>query len=199
MTRREPDSAEFERLIKCLDPDTGKAWNQYDLLRRKLVRYFEGYRCGDAEELACEVLDRIAKRPDLESIRSIPEFAVGVARNLRKESHRREQRVIPLEDCPAGTESLIALRNDGENIGDNARKDPMLECLEICLARLNERDRVLTVQYYNSEGTKLYLKRRLLAVWFGFTANALRVHMNRLREKLERDVVECFGNRPPIE
>jgi hypothetical protein len=39
---------------------------------------------------------------------------------------------------------------------------------------------------------KRHVKRRLLALRFGFTGNGLRVHMNRLRERLERDVIECL-------
>ena len=65
----------------------------------------------------------------------------------------------------------------------------------MCLAKLNERDRTLAVEYYSAEGIRQSLHRRILAVRHGFTTNALRVHMNRLRERLEGEVIECLKNR----
>lgn len=197
MERREPSPEEFRRLLDKLDPDPVQAWVKYHRLRQKLVKFFEWHHCRDAEDLAPEVLDRIARKPDLHEVRSIPEFAVGVARHLCEESHRRQHREIALEDCPAGAKSLTDPQSCGVPLG-HTEQDPTLGCLEICLARLDERDRVLAVQYYDTEGVKLYIKRRMLAVWFGYTPNALRVHMNRLRGKLEREVVELLKN-PPIE
>ncbi|MBZ5621734.1 MAG: hypothetical protein LAQ69_23850 [Acidobacteriia bacterium] len=196
--RREPSPEEFRRLLYRLDPDTVQAWVKYNRLRLKLVKFFEWHHCRDAEDLAPEVLERIASKPDLDLICSVPEFAVGVARNLCKESHRRQHRELALEDCPAGAESLADPRSCGDPV-DHTEQDPILECLEICLARLDKRDKVLAVQYYHADGVKLYVKRRMLAISFGSTANALRVHLNRLRGKLEREVVELLKNRPPTQ
>jgi DNA-directed RNA polymerase specialized sigma24 family protein len=191
---REPDSAEFQRLLLRLGPDRVEAWEAFDRLRRKLARFFDWHACEDAEELAWQVLDRIAMRPDLEQIRSVPEFAIGVARNVCKESRAKEQRISYVEDLAAGTESLVDPRSCVEDIADTIDQAARSDCLQTALARLSERDRTLAVEYYSAEGVKQHVKRRLLALRFGFTGNALRVHMNRLREKLERDVMQCLTN-----
>lgn len=190
--RREPDSAEFQRLLLRLGSDRVEAWAAYDRLRRKLAKFFEWNRCPDAEELACQVLDRIAIRPDLEQIRSVPEFAVGVARNVCKESRTKEQRVSYVEDRPDGAESLVDPASCADDIAGKLDQAARLDCLQRSLARMSRRDRTLAVEYYSAEGMKRHVKRRLLALRFGFTGNGLRVHMNRLRERLERDVIECL-------
>jgi len=191
---REPCPPEFQRLLDRLGPDHTAAWAAYDRLRRKLAKYFEWNRCIDAEELACQVLDRIAMRPDLEQIRSVPEFAVGVARNVRKECRTREQRVSCMEDLPDGAESLIDPHSRGEDIADKIDLAARLRCLERSLAQLTPRDRVMAVEYYSAEGVKQHVARSFLALRFGFTPNNLRVHMNRLRDKLEREVVQCLAD-----
>ncbi len=194
---RESESADLQPLLDRLGPDRAEAWVAYDRLRRKLAKFFEWNRCQDAEELACQALDRIAMRPDVGQLRSIPEFAVGVARNMCKERRAMERRIGSVEDFPDGAESLIDPNSRGEHIADRLDLAPRLDCLQRSLARLNERDRIMAIEYYNAEGIKQHVKRRLLALRYGFTANALRVHMNRLRERLERDVTQCLMDSRP--
>jgi hypothetical protein len=51
---------EFETLLTRLDPDRDRAAQGYELLRRKLVKFFERNKCAGTEALADETIDRAA-------------------------------------------------------------------------------------------------------------------------------------------
>src|ERR1041384_5859496 len=73
----------FDRLLLVLDGDSEAAGQKYNLLRRNLVRYFEGRGCQFAEDHADEAVNRVAKRlGEGEDIRDINGYAYGVARLL---------------------------------------------------------------------------------------------------------------------
>jgi hypothetical protein len=183
-----------ERLLLRLDPEGAGAWAAYDKLRRKLVKFFAWQRCDDPEELAGVVLDRLAARPDLDEIRSIPSFAIGVARMVTLESRARARREVHLEDL-AGAAGRLADPQSREDAAERLGRQHEIACLRKSLATLTVPDRTLAVEYYRAEGVKQYVQRRVLALRYGFTANALRVHMNRLRERLEHEVLDCLAGR----
>lgn len=85
--KRDVTLEEFRRLLLRLNLDPMRAWREYAELRRKLVMFFGPG--SQAVDLAEEVLDRIAKKPESEPIENITEFAVGIARNLRREFWRK--------------------------------------------------------------------------------------------------------------
>src|SRR5690242_7602920 len=62
-TRRKRDfnPEDLDRLLMRFDPDPVHAWECYDKLRKRLVIFFEHNHCLEAEELAEEVLDRVAR------------------------------------------------------------------------------------------------------------------------------------------
>jgi hypothetical protein len=193
MKRGEPAAVEQELLLRRLSSDGDDGWEQYRLLRQRLVKFFECNNCPDGYALADEVLDRVAKRPDLDQLRSVAQFAIGVARNVARESHRQRMREISIEDRAGGIPAALP-DEEGTLIAriDNHQR---IACLGTCLDRLDERDRRLALEYYDSDGVPNHVRRRLLAVRFGFTMNALRVHMNRLRERLEREFARCRESR----
>ena len=62
---------DLTRLLMRLDSDPAKAWEQYRSLRCRLVKFFEWNQCTFPEELADEVLDRVARKPAEEEIRDV--------------------------------------------------------------------------------------------------------------------------------
>lgn len=182
-------------LLACLDADVGKAWAQYELIRRRLVKFFECNRCWPAEDYADEALDRIAKRSDVQQIRDIASFAVGVARNLRFEDHKRTRRIEYLDGSPAGAEALADPHDYQCDIVEQIDEEVRLQCLKKCLGEMPADERDLVLDYYSAEGSKHYKHRRALAQRQGLKMDALRVRMNRSREKLERCVDQCLAAR----
>jgi len=179
----------FERLLLRLGANTEEGSLEYERLRRRLVKFFECNGCGDALHMADEVFDRVAKREDLEELRSVPEFAIGIARNVVRESHRKQQRECPIdgERAPRGADA------EAEAI-ERIDKERTLAYLRKALARMDERDRSLVLGYYDDGGGKQAQRREELAASLGVQPNALRVRVARLRERLEAAVLECRRN-----
>jgi hypothetical protein len=187
--------ADLSQLLVRLDSETAIAWEKYQSLRGRLVKFFEWNRCGFPEELADEALDRVARKPPDEEIRNVAEFVVGVARNLRLEDYKKRHRESHIEDCPEGQESLTDSRDHEKEIVVEIDYRRRLACLQECLGSLRAADRALALDYYSAEEEKQKIHRQKLASAAGITMIALRVRANRLREKLEQCVCNCLESR----
>src|SRR5579864_9164930 len=89
----------FDCLLRHLDSDRDCAGRRYEEIRQKLIRFFAWNDCGMQEDLADEVLDRVALRLESEAVRDLMAFAWGVARNLVRESRKRLPEVA-IDDLP---------------------------------------------------------------------------------------------------
>jgi len=186
---------DLNRLLIRLDSDAARAWEKYRSIRSRLVKFFEWNQCRSPEDLADEVLDRVARKPAEEEIRDVSEFVIGVARYLRLEAHKKEQRESHLEDRPGGQDSLADPRDHESELVGMIDQQSNLACLRDCLAGLNSADSRLALDYYSAEEEKQKVHRQKLANAVGITILALRVRANRLREKLERCVSSCIESR----
>jgi hypothetical protein len=181
---------DLNRLLLRLDSDPASAWEKYRGLRCRLVKFFEWNQCAFPEELADDVLDRVALKPVEEKIRDVAEFAIGVARNVRFEVQKRILRETHIADWPGGEESLPEPRNREDEIVSGLDHRGRLDFLRQCLEKLKAEDRTLAVEYYSADEEKQKVHRQKLAIAAGVTMIALRVRANRLREKLE----ECVSS-----
>jgi DNA-directed RNA polymerase specialized sigma24 family protein len=183
-------SHQFDGLLARLDPDRDRAGEKYEILRRKLVKFFEWNQCFPAEDLADETFNRMAKKCEHEEIREPTSLALGVARNIRLEAFKRKRREAPTgdsrecDDHPAGSgkpEEEIILKLDLER---------RLKCLGYCLGMLPNGDRNLFIQFFDIQEGHAEQRVRI-AESAGLKIGALRTKVCRLREKLESCASEC--------
>lgn len=186
---------DLRRLLLRLDSDPANAWEKYRGLRGRLMKFFEWNQCGFPEELADEVLDRVARKPEDEEIRDVNEFVIGIARNVRLEAYKKSQRETHIEDRPGGQESVPDPRDHEQEIVADLDHQNSLACLRECLGNLKPADRSMALDYYSAEDEKQKVHRQKLARAVGITMIALRVRANRLREKLEQCVNNCVESR----
>ena len=59
---RELSEDSFNRFLSLLDTDRERAGAEYEILHRKLVRFFEWRECYNGEELADETVNRVARK-----------------------------------------------------------------------------------------------------------------------------------------
>src|SRR5262245_43479522 len=91
----------FEKLLAFLAPDREAAGWRYEAIRRRLVTFFECRGCPRPEDLADEVIDRVARKVE-EGGAVIPSpeaYFYGVARNVERESWRGLQRERSLDEA----------------------------------------------------------------------------------------------------
>jgi RNA polymerase sigma factor (sigma-70 family) len=184
----------FEKLLFALATDRGTAGDKYELIRLKLVSYFEWRHCPDAATLADQVFDRVAHRLEGgEQIRSsdIMTYFYGVAHNLLLEHWRSQQRLEKAIAERRSVESPVLAEREAELL------KPKLDCLRKCLAELPADARSLVIRYHNDSGGGKAVNRSELAGELGIPINALRIRVHRIKSQLRRCVEKCLSNAKP--
>lgn len=169
--------AGFDLLLASLDSDRQEAGGKYELLRRKLLKFFECRGCLVPEGAADETINRIAK--NLESgqeIRNVAAYALGIAHNVLHEVLRSQRQDELTEDLPAASAA------------PDEEAEHRIECLESCLRELAPGEANLVLRYYASDTPTHIAARKKLAEELGIPLNALRIRTHRIRARLERCV-----------
>jgi DNA-directed RNA polymerase specialized sigma24 family protein len=170
----------FDLLLARLDNDRSQAGAKYEVLRHKLVKFFEWRGCTFPEDLADDTLNRVARNLEAgENIRHFTAYCAGIARRVFLESLRTRRQEEVLQSVtypPASTPD------------EDARHD----CLERCLRELPAENFQLIVQYYREGKPTQIEARRDLAAQLGIPLNALRIRAHRIRVRLESCVEECM-------
>src|SRR6516165_9977310 len=79
----------FEGLLEWLDSDRARAGERYEIIRRKLVKFFEWRGAAEAADLADRTIDRVSLKLEEGGVRreeNPSAYFYGVARNILKES-----------------------------------------------------------------------------------------------------------------
>lgn len=189
------NSSAFARLLGWLDEGTDSAGENYLEMRRRLVAYFDRKNCLNADELADETLNRVARRLEEEGrieSETPAKFCYITAKFVFMESLRgKDKKSVPLDDVlrQPSNDRLAAADEDAEK----KLKEKMLDCLENCTGKLETANREIIVSYYYGEERVKIENRRALAGKLGISTNALTIRACRIREKLEICVGKCVG------
>ena len=170
---------EFDSLLDWLDAGREVAGEKYEHIRRALIKIFISNGCTSPEDLADEVINRVARK--VTQIRDTYEgdpalYFYGFAKKILLEQWRR----------PAAPPPPPTWDSDDD-------VDPEYECLEKCLEELTAQNRELVLQYYQEEKQAKIDNRRKLADKLGIALNALRIRAHRIRNSLELCVRTCVG------
>jgi DNA-directed RNA polymerase specialized sigma24 family protein len=171
-------------LLEKLNDDRHQAGVIYEDLRRRLIIFFRLRRPQEAEELADEVLDRVARRlSEGTEIQAIEFYMVGVARFVLRERHAASQR----EEL-ARTEMVHLAQMSSAASRMDASSEETSAALNNCLQNLAGDERAMILSYYEAEGSRRIESRLELAKGLGISLNALHNRALRLRKQLERCV-----------
>jgi DNA-directed RNA polymerase specialized sigma24 family protein len=169
----------LDGLLDWLDRDRARAGEKSEAIRRKLIRVFAARGCGEAEDLADETIDRVARRareiaPAYEG--DPASYFLGVANRVHLEylKRGRARRAAP----PPAPDAEEAERRSA--------------CLEECMARLAPHARELILRYHAGRGQAGADSRRALADELGVAGGNLRVRALRIRAALKECVVACL-------
>ena len=177
--------AAFDGFLAILDRDREKAGQKYEYIRLKLLKYFQW--CGsevpdiDADETINRVTRRVYEGQDVYNLTG---YIYGVAKLVHAESLKRRNLKRALDEGSFIEESSLGLEAEVANYQ---------ECLERCLASLNDEDREVITEYYRHKKSQKIDCRKRLAARLGISLNTLRVKMYRQRMNLEACVEKCLG------
>jgi DNA-directed RNA polymerase specialized sigma24 family protein len=175
----------FEKLLNSFSPDRDEAADQYETMRRRVVRFFEWRGIDAADEHADETINRVARRIDEgQAIDNLRSYFYGVARMVYMEALREQEHApVPIE------EAIHDLRRE---ITKEIEQDPRVVCFDRCLESLPPQNRYLIVNYYEEEKRAKIELRQDLADRLQIPMNALRIRAHRIRVNLEKCITTCL-------
>ncbi len=172
------------------------AAQKYELMRNRLISFFEYQGCPIADDLTDDTFNRVARKinegTEIQPT-TLAAYFIGVARHVFQEylqGIKKRETPIDLDDFamhPA--ENPDALQQFSL---ERLERERMLDCLDSCIQKLAENDRKLIVTYYQGEAGLKIESRKYLANRFQLTLSNLRTRVFRIRERLERCVEECY-------
>lgn len=175
---KELRKADFDRLLSWLDNDRERAGLLYEKIRWRLVTILAARGCTLAEEMADEVIDRVARRvPDIQAtyVGDKAIYFLGVMNNVHHEYLRRPP-----------SPQLIEPQQDVEN------REQIYFCLDRCLEQLAPYARQLIERYYAADRQAKIDLRKVIARELGIKTSTLRLRALRIREKLQTCVESCL-------
>ncbi len=179
----------LKNLLTLLDSNSQKEPGEsYEVVRLKLIKYFEWQRCLASEELADETIDRVARKIDEgEQIDNLLGYFYGVARLVLKEYERKQERE---------RRSFATLPTSSEDVNDNNELAELrLACGRKCLKSLPEADRDLIVAYCKADARSKMERRQALAKQLNIKIEALRLRAFRIRKRLHDCVDNCLKDQ----
>src|SRR5438132_1432625 len=178
-TKREVTREKFASFLEWLNPDRDRAGEEYERLRFRLCTFFSQRRCSFADELADETINRVILKVSEEKIENKIAYCYGVAKNVFRESLRKERTHVDIDDV-----TIAAKDPEEPSFSD--------ECLEKCLEKLSPASRSLLLDYFSeAKQAKIELHRRI-SESLAMTQTALRMRVMRTKQKLKICVQECM-------
>lgn len=171
----------FDLLLQWLNPDRKQAGERYERIRSKLILIFASRGGAFPEEMADDCVNRVMQKlPELAGrYDGEPEFYFySVAKMIFLEWTRK---LRPIELPVIGKSS--------------PEVEQQYMCLEECLSQLTDPSRELVMEYYQQEKRAKIDRRAALASRLGIAANALRIRAHRIRQALEKCVLECVNQQ----
>jgi RNA polymerase sigma factor, sigma-70 family len=184
----------FDLLLVSLDADRELAARKYELIRAKLLKYFECRGCLSPEDLTDDTINRVARR--LYEGRQIwtnepASYFYGVARNVLREYWASPEREFAtLESLPSLVHSHTDRLRHQAAESEQWHVEHRLDWLAACLSQLPAESRELILDYYQGERGERIRHRKQMAERLGIPQNALRIRVHRIRERLERSFSE---------
>lgn len=178
--KKDVTQEKFAHFLEWLNPDSDSAGEEYERLRFRLCTFFSQRQCMFSDELADETINRLILKSSEENIENKLAYCYGIARNVYRESLRKERSHLNLDDV------TIAAKAPAEQSFSR-------ECLDKCLAELSPESRSLILDYFSEvKLAKIELHRRI-SEGLDMTQTALRMRVMRIKQKLKICVQECMS------
>jgi DNA-directed RNA polymerase specialized sigma24 family protein len=161
----------FGNLLRSLSVDPRERGARYEMLRQRLILFFLRRLLTSPEELADEVIDRLAQRltGGLE-VASVEAYALGIARHVAQ-----EQAAMTIRENTGTDKFMENISAEPATTSEQAQEqERRLDAMERSLATLPEPEVQLLNSYYLTEQRQKIQARKHLARKLGLTQAALR-------------------------
>jgi len=162
---------QFDLLLSHLSINPAEGGDRYEMLRGRLIFFFSHCMLPLPEDLADEVLNRLARK--------LEAYALGIARHVLQEQRANSDR-----ERGANEEFHRNVSREMPTIDEE--EEIRLEHMKKCLDRLPLSDRVMLSEYYLADGSVKISVRKRLAMTKGMTQATLRKRVFALRRLVQR-------------
>ncbi|HEV7699110.1 MAG TPA: hypothetical protein VGO43_02680 [Pyrinomonadaceae bacterium] len=176
----------FSQLLRWLGLNAESGGVEYEMIRKRLIRFFAFRGCYEADRLADVAIDRVLARiATLEDtyVGDPVWYFLGVATKVHLEWTRQQNRTVDLEEISQAP------------VLDQSEDEPEFRCLDACLDSLPSETRDLILSYYTSENKDHITSRKHLAKELGISISALHIRASRIRSRLAECVAKCLEER----
>ena len=180
-SNKEVTREKFANFLAWLNPEDDRAGEEYERLRFRLSTFFSQRHCRFAEELVDETINRVIVKSSEEKIENKLAYCYGVAKNVYRESLRRERNHLNIDDVPVAAKAPAVEQNFSK------------ECLDKCLAELSPESRNLILDYFSEVKLAKIEMHRRISENLAMTQTALRMRVMRIKQKLKICVQECMS------
>lgn len=178
--KRELTREKFLSFLEWLSPDSDRAGEEYERLRFRLSTFFSQRQCSFADELTDETINRVILKAAEENIENKIAYCYGVARNVYRESLRKQRTHLDIDEV-----QIVAKAPEELSFPR--------ECLDRCLQELSPESRNLLLDYFSeAKLAKIELHRRI-SQSLKMTQTALRMRVMRTKQKLKICVEQCMN------
>jgi DNA-directed RNA polymerase specialized sigma24 family protein len=184
----------FNQLLSWLDDGPDSQGETYLEMRRRLVAYFDRRNRLSADDLADEVLNRVARTLETDgyiATRPPARYCYVIARFVLLEDIRRDRSNGRGGDAWGVDVSTVRDPRRPEVDEETATTERSLASLDRCLQELRADQRELVIEYYRDTRREKIERRQALARRLGITMNALAIRASRIRATLEACVTAC--------
>lgn len=182
-----PTPEAFDKLMTALAPDRSQAGQEYEIIRIRLLRFFEWRGCTVGDSLTDEVFDRVMRRLDEgEVISNIRGYIYSVATFVLMEWSKQKEQTCLIDET-----SVVAVEEVAVQESESDDDDLRIRCFDECLAKLTDEDRETLIEYHTGEKREKIERRIKLAAKLNLSLNALRIRVHRIRKELEHAVKTC--------
>jgi DNA-directed RNA polymerase specialized sigma24 family protein len=188
----------FNQLLSWLDDGVDSQGETYLEMRRRLVAYFDRRNRLAADDLADEVMNRVARTLESDGFiatRPPARYCYVIARFVLLEDIRHERSSGRAGDARNVDVSTVRDPKRVEPDEDAVKTERRLACLDRCLQELRADQRELVIEYYRDTKREKIERRQALARRLGITMNALAIRASRIRAALEACVTACQKER----
>jgi RNA polymerase sigma factor (sigma-70 family) len=178
----------FDMLLASLDADRERAAERYEMIRARLLKFFECRGCPQPEDLTDDTINRVTRR--LYEGQQIwtaepASYFYGVARNVLREYWASPEREFATLDALPPAHPYIDALKQQEIDSQRLHAERRLDWLVACLDQLPAESRALILDYYQGDHRERIRHRRQMAERLGIPPNALRIRVHRIRARLE--------------
>jgi DNA-directed RNA polymerase specialized sigma24 family protein len=177
----------WDQLLVLLNPDRERAAEQYELLHRKLVRFFESRGVASPPDAADLTIDRVMRKIEAgEQIQDIGNYCYAIAKLISLEAAKQASRFQTTDEA--------ALPRIAPEVRE-ARGDVMRGCFVECLRQLPAEAQHLIIEYYAEDKSAKIEARRGLAGKLSVSLSGLRLRAHRIRARLESCIEGCMNQQ----